>query len=170
VLLKTPNPDRSKGQCFYSCRGFPYREIGTCDVAIHSPTNLRTPNSDGTCAISSPRHLLSPPLIGNRGIAISPVTIPLHNKTPNVESRLLRICATCPYSDRRLRLIGKSLIAISTHMKLLPLGTPICRIPMAFSPSFLRLRTKSLAASPRSDGQRDFAILSLRTLAVDSPP
>jgi hypothetical protein len=34
------------------------------------------------------RHVTSSLLsIGNRGIAISPVTIPLHNKTPNVESR-----------------------------------------------------------------------------------
>jgi hypothetical protein len=48
---------------------------------------------------------------------------------------------------------------ISTCMKLLPLGTPICQTLMAFRPSLLCLRTKSRTASPGSDGQRDFTIL-----------
>jgi hypothetical protein len=40
------------------------------------------------------------------------------------------------------KFVGKSLIAISTSMKLLPLQTPIRRISMALV-SFLRLRAKS---------------------------
>jgi hypothetical protein len=52
-----------------------------------------------------PRHVTSSlHSIGNRGIAISPVAIPLHCKTPNAESRLPGISCHLSPSDQRLRL------------------------------------------------------------------
>jgi hypothetical protein len=66
--------------------------------------------------------------------------------------------ATCPLSVNGSDLIGKSLITISMSIKLLPPGNPMSRIPISLN-SFLYLRVKSLAASPRSNDQWDFAIL-----------
>jgi hypothetical protein len=83
---QNPEPRWSKSQCFRPGRGFPYREIDTCFVAIHSP--LKSPNLELRCTCAPiPRHVTSSLCsIGNRGIAISPVAIPLHNETPNVET------------------------------------------------------------------------------------
>jgi hypothetical protein len=67
--------------------------------------------------------------------------------------------ATCPLSINGSDLIRKSSIAISTVMKILLPGKPICQVLISLS-SFLCLRVKSLATSPRSDGQRDFTNLS----------
>jgi len=66
--------------------------------------------------------------------------------------------ATCPLSINGSNVIGKSPIVISTVMKILSPGNPICRVPISLN-SFLYLRVKSLAASPKSNDQRDFAIL-----------
>jgi hypothetical protein len=66
--------------------------------------------------------------------------------------------ATCPLSINGSDVIEKSPIVISTVMKILPPGNPICRVPISLN-SFLYLRVKPLATSPRSNDQWDFTIL-----------
>jgi hypothetical protein len=67
----------------------------------------------------SPRHVTSfLRSIGNHGIAISPVAIPLQLKTPNVESRPPGISCHLSRRNQRLQLNRESLLAISTSMTL----------------------------------------------------
>ena len=71
---------------FCSCRGFPYREIGTRDAAVH--LHHKSPNPELRCTRALiPCHVTSSlHSIGNCRIAISLVTFPLQNKIPNAES------------------------------------------------------------------------------------
>jgi hypothetical protein len=72
--------------------------------------------------------------------------------------------ATCPPSDRRLRLIRE----IATH-DFKEYAPHLVKRRMSNPDgilSLLRLRVNSCTASPRSNGWRDFAILLLRTLNV----
>jgi hypothetical protein len=107
-----------------------------------------------------PRHVTSSlHSIGNRGIAISPVAIPLHWKIPNAESRLPGISCHLSPSDQRLRLDREIANRDFNKYETLASGKPDKPNPDGSWFFFLRLRVKSLATSPRSDGQRDFANL-----------
>jgi hypothetical protein len=154
---RVPNPDMGQQSTLPVVGDFPIGKSAHKVSRFTCTANLRTPNSDGTCAISSPRHLLFHS-IENRGIAISPSSISLHVKSRMPNPDFPGSHATCPLSINGSDVIGKSPIAISTVMKILPLGNPICRVPISLN-SFLYLRVKSLAASPRSNDQRDFMIL-----------
>jgi hypothetical protein len=96
------NPDMGQQSTLPVVGDFPIGKSAHKVSRFTCTANLRTPNSDGTCAISSPRHLLFHS-IGNRGIAISPSSISLHCKIPNVESRLPGISCHLSPVDQRLR-------------------------------------------------------------------
>jgi hypothetical protein len=157
MQLKTPNPDGSTVNTS-ARRGFHYREIGECDVVLHLRHKTPNPELRCTCIMLLSRHLLSPLYIGDRVIAISPVSTPLQWNSPNVESRPLGISCHLSRGNQRLWLIREiadrdfkgyeTLVFTNLDM---PIGDG--------SGSFPRPRVKPRAAPPRSDGQRGFAIL-----------
>jgi hypothetical protein len=121
------------------------------------PTNRRTLNSDARVLI--PRHVTSfLRSIGNRGIVISPVAIPLHYKTLNVESRPPGISCHLSPIDQRLRCDREIANSDFNSYENLASGKPDMPICDG-SWLLLRPRVRPLATPPRSIGWWDFAIL-----------
>jgi hypothetical protein len=87
LLTKTPNPDGSKVNASLFVGDFPIGKSEHPMSRFTCTTNSRTPNSDGTCAIPSLRHLLSLLFRESRDRDFT-VRYFLHREIPNVESRL----------------------------------------------------------------------------------
>jgi hypothetical protein len=123
VQLQTPNPDGSTVNVSVY-RGFPYREIDICDVVVHCL--CQSPNPELRCARAlSPRHVTSSlHSIGNRGITISPFTIPLQWKVPNAEPRSLGISRHLSRGNQRFRLIREIATRDFDEYELSPHQTP----------------------------------------------
>jgi hypothetical protein len=88
-----PRPPMVNGSTLFSIGDFPYREIGGCGVVRllqHKTPTARHLSSTRSGGPTQLRHL-SARVIGDRGIAISPVANSLHYKTPNPDSPMPRV-------------------------------------------------------------------------------
>jgi hypothetical protein len=160
VQIKSPNPECrwSTSQHSRFFRGFPYREIGTSDVAVHMYHEF--PNPELRCHLSSTRTwgpTLPRPLrdFADRG---STTTGPLPLETPNARIPMLRIRATCLHSDRRTRLNRRiALRGFDVH-GILALTNP--NFPVCDGQGLFRcLSVDRLVTPPGSNDPWDFASL-----------
>jgi hypothetical protein len=155
LKLRTPIPDGQR-----STLGISPLAMSTACLSKPRAPRCRSPikchlDSTHFQGPTRPRHLtLVWEIAGSR----FPDANPLHWETPNAETPILRIRATCPSDNRRLPLnreIATRDFDVHATLALANPDMPICDGKWVLP----ALEVNPLATSPRSNGLRDFAIL-----------